>query len=560
MKKMKSEFDFLKKMLPVMAIALFFCTNFNVYAQTQTPLQARLAKKNNLGKDTIIIESGQNGTWYVVNKQELNGIEYTFLISYHHLNSQNSVNFSPLESPNMDYATSSLRNEMNWEYPYIPEKLKDIAVVANLGSDVNSMSAVSKPTEEMAGRKPANSKYVLFAPSHKEVTDWNTSLGCGNWFCPEITRYYWPSNDPNGRWWTRTTDPSRPTTHKYEVNPGASTFVGIPVKGGKVCMVGAIWVQSGVPYAGDYVVTYKANNSTTEPDYLQYENSTNVNVTITTAQQAETGFTPPQNAKFSGWNTKADGTGTAFAAGDNMLIHSDSTLYAQWKYCYTLYGTVFPFVHSMNKALDTLFTITAALYPVPKYVQGVNPIKELLRNAPVRETKVVYYDGTIFVPTTPLHPGEIGSINNPGLPIDWEPMNMKQGYIDNEKVTPGVIPDKPVGLYRFDDVEEGWYILALRSHGLVSRFAKIEVKNDNSLGHRELIPGDLYNDGVIDQRDIVLCNAMWATHPDEKYRLCCDVNQDGKVDCEDTRLIINIYNAFTLLFYEETRDWMMGGE
>ena len=555
---MKSGLDFLKKVLPVMAIVVLFGTSINVYAQTQTPLQARLAQKNDLGKDTIIIEPGQNGTWYVVNKQDLNGIEYAFLISYRHLNSQNSVNFSPLESPNIDYATSNLRNEMNWEYPYIPEKLKDIAVVANLGSDVNSMSAVSKPTEEMAGRKPANSKYVLFAPSHKEVTDWNTSLGCGNWFCPEITHYYWAGNDPNGRWWTRTTDPSRPTTHKYEVNPGATTFVGIPVKGGKVCMVGAIWVQSGVPYAGDYVITYKANNGTTEPDYLQYENSTNVNVTITTAQQAEAGFTPPQNAKFTGWNTKADGTGTAFAAGANMMIHSDTTLFAQWKFGYTLYGTVFPFVHNNDEDFDTLFTIIAKLYTVPQCEKGKNPIKSLLQNAPVKETKVVYYDGTIFVPTTPLHPGSIGSVNNPGLPINWTHLKKTQGYIDNEKVTPGVIPDKPVGIYRFDDVEEGWYILMLWSPGFAFRFAKIEVNSNTSLGHRELIPGDINADGLIDHRDLGIANGMWSSFPEKKYKIWNDLNKDRVVDLYDSMLIIESYGGFSILFYEETWDWMMG--
>ncbi len=34
---------------------------------------------------------------------------------------------------------------------------------------------------------------------------------------------------------------------------------------------------------------------------------------------------------FLGWNTKADGSGTAYQAGDSYLVDKDSTLYAQWE-------------------------------------------------------------------------------------------------------------------------------------------------------------------------------------------------------------------------------------
>ncbi|MBQ3729296.1 MAG: InlB B-repeat-containing protein, partial [Spirochaetales bacterium] len=33
---------------------------------------------------------------------------------------------------------------------------------------------------------------------------------------------------------------------------------------------------------------------------------------------------------FNGWNTKADGTGTAYADGASVSLNSDITLYAQW--------------------------------------------------------------------------------------------------------------------------------------------------------------------------------------------------------------------------------------
>ncbi|MDR2944041.1 MAG: InlB B-repeat-containing protein, partial [Methanosarcinales archaeon] len=38
-----------------------------------------------------------------------------------------------------------------------------------------------------------------------------------------------------------------------------------------------------------------------------------------------------ENLVFNGWNTAADGSGTAYAAGASLLMDSDMTLYAQWK-------------------------------------------------------------------------------------------------------------------------------------------------------------------------------------------------------------------------------------
>lgn len=51
-------------------------------------------------------------------------------------------------------------------------------------------------------------------------------------------------------------------------------------------------------------------------------------------------FTAPTGGTFTGWNTAADGSGTAYAAGNT--ISSNATLYAQWKYkvrFYTASGT-----------------------------------------------------------------------------------------------------------------------------------------------------------------------------------------------------------------------------
>jgi hypothetical protein len=239
--------------------------------------------------------------------------------------------------------------------------------------------------------------------------------------------------------------------------------------------------------------------------------------------------------------------------------------------CFTLYGTVFPFVQDTVKdvsprkwddSFNELFTVTARLYPVPTVASGTNPIKELKRLPPVHETTAFYYNGDIYVPNTPNDPGSIGAVDNPGKTIDWVPMGYQPPVVSTETyipVEPAFAPIKPVGIYSFTDVREGDYVLELSAYGFANRYGKITVNSSNiALGHRELIPGDVTGDLVIDQRDIVMVNAMFANYPNQNYRIMFDLDKDGKVDMQDTRFILDLYNAFTSLFYVETWEWMNG--
>jgi len=543
-------------------IVMLIAMNFSISAQTQTPLQVRIGNKNTLGKDTIQIATGNRGTWYVIKKQDLNGVRYAFLISYYQLYAQNAVYFGPVGGTNMDYSTSDLRTRMNSEYGDIPGTLKDIAVVANLGgttSNVNSQTYVSSPTSEMAGYSPASSKYVLFAPSFQEVLDWNISLGCNSStsFCPAISRYHIGGSPPNGRWWTRSTDALRPTTHKFEVNPGAGALVGIEVGGGNVCMVGGIWVKYDViRYSVSGTVSGLQNNVGVQVCY-KINNGTQQCVTTTAGGAYKISDIPTGSNVEIIPSVQPDYTATVLFTPNPMNVTANLTgkniQYS--KQTYNVHGTVFPFVHTANEAFDTLFTVTAELYFIP---QGIdNAVLALLKATPVQKKKAVFYDGTIFVETTPLHPGEIGATNNPGLPIDWEPMGYVQDIVDRTPVTiQNNHPDKPVGLYSFNNVVEGDYILILSAPGFVTRYAKIHIGSNDPLGHRELIAGDFNDDGFVDQRDATQINEMQANYPSTQYKPKYDLNGDKHVDAVDINIVTTLNFGFSYRYYKETKSWL----
>ena len=74
-----------------------------------------------------------------------------------------------------------------------------------------------------------------------------------------------------------------------------------------------------------YSVTYRTNGGygTAPVDETEYKYTEEVTVSGA-GELTNTGYT------FAGWNTKADGSGTAYAEGDTFAITEDITLYAQW--------------------------------------------------------------------------------------------------------------------------------------------------------------------------------------------------------------------------------------
>ncbi len=79
-------------------------------------------------------------------------------------------------------------------------------------------------------------------------------------------------------------------------------------------------------WINQYGVTYDANGAdsgSAPTDNNLYDSGTNVNIPNNT-NLAKDGFV------FAGWNTRADGSGTTYLAGDSFIITSNTILYAKW--------------------------------------------------------------------------------------------------------------------------------------------------------------------------------------------------------------------------------------
>ncbi len=117
----------------------------------------------------------------------------------------------------------------------------------------------------------------------------------------------------------------------------------------------AQWKESGQAAPVTYTVTFVSGIEGVDNTTQSFAEGTAQNLAQNTFTKA--GYT------FSGWNTKADGTGTAYTNNASFTATADTTLYAQW--------TAIPTESvSLNKTSTTLTvggseTLTATITPAP---------------------------------------------------------------------------------------------------------------------------------------------------------------------------------------------------
>ena len=122
----------------------------------------------------------------------------------------------------------------------------------------------------------------------------------------------------------------------YQFNQNSNTYIGVDITPAKLHNAD-----------GTYTETANASEGTTIP-YLNgvWGGAANITVgfnanggegtTSTWTGKPNMSFDLPKNTftregySFTGWNTKADGTGTSYADGETVNFSADTTLYAQW--------------------------------------------------------------------------------------------------------------------------------------------------------------------------------------------------------------------------------------
>lgn len=195
-------------------------------------------------------------------------------------------------------------------------------------------------------------------------------------FTSNATSYIYASTKQSGGNWSTTTSLSDPTGEvrsvQLSVNQNGdavvvwqwstSSFPPLSFVQSSTMPYGESWstalnlsAQSGndlIPAlnmgaAGDVLVSW---NFVDYPNYFVQYSAMNWNYTLSYFANSGLGTTPTQQVgaggaainvasgsaltrsgyTFSGWNTRADGTGTAYAAGSSISLSADTALYAQW--------------------------------------------------------------------------------------------------------------------------------------------------------------------------------------------------------------------------------------
>jgi hypothetical protein len=224
--------------------------------------------------------------------------------------------------------------------------------------------------------------------------------------------------------------------------------------------------------------------------------------------------------------------------------------------CYQVYGTMFPFVHTGAESFDSKYPVTVKLLPVPAK-DGNDPITTLLASEAVQTVKATYYDGSVHIPGTPKDPGVIGATNNPGEKINWAELGKSVGAVSDATVAEGEYPVPPVGMFKFENVIPGEYILEISRQGFIVRWAKVTISVDGmSLGHRELIAGDVFASFLIDGADVSDINSHIYDADNMEFAPKYDLNGDGNISAEDMQIIIGNMNA-NITTYLETLKWIM---
>jgi hypothetical protein len=220
--------------------------------------------------------------------------------------------------------------------------------------------------------------------------------------------------------------------------------------------------------------------------------------------------------------------------------------------CYEPFGTVFPFVYTGDDDYDEMFVTTAKLYALPPS-NILDKMGYIRKQTPLQTVQVTYYDCNIddIMVGAPLNPGIIGSINNPGLPIQWNQLGYTPTGAD-----PAVLslsepcPSDPIGKYKFEEIAPGEYVIEISRKGFLTRYGVIEVSGDDYLGHREILGGDVNGDATINAKDVTTTTPKITLYKTPLYNAIYDIIGDKRVSTGDISVIQVNLGAFSTIYLE----------
>ena len=260
--------------------------------------------------------------------------------------------------------TSNVTLYAQWTDPQLPATQFAVIYKANGGSGV----MIDSESPYASGSSATVLSNAFDAPAGKAFVAWNTEAdGSGRRYAPgdtititETIRLY--------AQWADSTIPAGTFTVAYNANSGSGTMVdsaspyqsgatvttlsnaftapsgktfngwntqpdgsGTHYSVGQTFVINsdvtlyAQWTDSNIP-AGTFTVAYNANggSGTMVDSASPYQSGATV-ITLSNA------FTAPSGKTFNGWNTRPDGSGTHYSAGQPLVINNSLILYAQWR-------------------------------------------------------------------------------------------------------------------------------------------------------------------------------------------------------------------------------------
>ena len=160
----------------------------------------------------------------------------------------------------------------------------------------------------------------------------------------------------------------------YQYNQSAETYVEIPVTAAKLKNVNSTFTETASASAGDSIKFVNKEWGGKEPVYVTVTFNPNFSGIAEKTQSVESGVDTKLNTNsfsrtgytFKGWNTNADGSGTAYVNGATVNISKDTVLYAQWEVnTYTVTW----------KNGDTVLQSTKVAYGTKPAYTGTTPTK-----------------------------------------------------------------------------------------------------------------------------------------------------------------------------------------